>query len=188
MRSEAIRGVMIFSSLSAREKIILSVTLFIASGSILYGAAIGPFIKKWSGLDSQLAAKKVKLQKSLKLLNRHEFIGAEYKKYRHLIKPSGISDEQQMASLLSGTEAIARKSGVYISVLKPQIVKDMPACQKFIAEVELDASMPDLIRFLYEIENSVDLLKVESVDINAKSEQKGLVKVRLFISKISFKD
>ena len=179
---------MIFSSLSAREKIILSVALFIASGSIVYGVAIGPFIKKCSSLDSQLIAKKVKLQKGLRLLNRHEFIRAEYKKYRHLIRPSGISDEQQMASLLSGIETIARKSGVYISVLKPQIVKNLPACQKFIAEVELDASMPELARFLYEIENSADLLKAESMDINAKSEQKGLVKVRLFISKISFKD
>ena len=177
---------MIFSSLSAREKIILAVTLFIASGSIIYGAAIAPFVKKWSGLDSQIIAKKVKLQKGLKLLNRHEFIRSEYKKYRHLIRPSGVSDEQQMASLLSGIEAIARKSGVYINALKPQIVKNAPSCQKFIAEVELDTTMAELTRFLYEIENSADLLKVEGMDINSKSEQKGSVKTRLFISKISF--
>lgn len=178
---------MIFSSLSKREKIIFIISCVLICISISYRIILEPIVKKWFGLNNQIAAKQVKLKKDIKLLNRYESIKGEYQKYASLIK-GPQSDEQQMAAVLSEIENLARKSNVYVSALKPRTIKDADFYQRFIVELELDTSVADLMKFFYHLQGSPQLLKVESMEINAKSGQKDSIKAYLVISKILFKE
>ena len=177
---------MIFSSLSKREKQIFLAAAIIISSSFFYRFVFEPVLKNWSELDSRIAAKKIKLQRCAKLIAGYQAGSAEYKNYAPAV--NGVkSEEQELAEILSQIEEIARKSGVYPNVLKPNSVKDERLYKKFVAEAELDSAMKDLMKFFYQLENSSQMFKIESADINAKPDQKDTVKARLLISKILFK-
>ncbi len=178
---------MIFSSLSKREKIILLITVLIIGVSILWGIILEPFVRKWVELDDLIFAKNVKLQKSLRLLDKYESNKAEYKKYSSLIKGKE-SDERHMAAILTEIDQLARRTSVYVTVLKPNAIKNTDFYQKFIVEVELDTSIAELAKFFYQLEKSPEILKVEDMEITARSDQKGTIRCRLLISKILFQE
>jgi len=176
---------MIFSSLSKREKLILIAVGLLLCISILWGLVVDPFVKKWFDLNNQIRVKEVKLEKYIRLLDKYETVKSEYKKYSSLVK-GRQTDEKYMAGILSEIEEIARKSNAYISVLKPNIVKSTSFYQKFIVEVELDTTMEDLTKFFYQLQRSPSILKVDSMEMAARSDQKGTIKCRLLISRILF--
>lgn len=178
---------MVFSSLSKREKAIFIIACFLICISLFYHIILEPVVKKWSTLNSQIAAKEVRLKKAIRLLREYESIKREYQKYASLVK-GNQSDEQQMAAVLLEVENLARKSNVYINALKPRTIKDADFYQKFVVELELDTTVRDLMGFFYQLQGSPQILKVESMEMNAKSSQKDSIKAYLLISKILFKD
>ncbi len=178
---------MIFSQLSKREKTILFFTAAVISISLFYGFAFEPLFKKWLSLDNIIASKEMALKKSTALLGKYNQIKKEYEKYAFLSKGTK-TDEALLSGLLMEAESLARKSSVYPGVLKPYGTRDYKAYQKFLAELELEATMKELVDFLYQLEASDKLLKIESLRIEAIPRQKGYVKSRLIISSIAFKD
>lgn len=176
---------MIFSSMSKREKIILAVACAAICASIFYNFVFDPFIKKWLTIDTRIVAKQVKLQKDIKILSRQQYIKKEYQNYAPLTKGSR-SDDQHMADILSEIEGLGRKTNVYITVLKPQAIKETGLCKKFTAAVELDTTVKDLAAFFYEVGNSAKILKIDSAEIIAKPGQKDSIKAYLLISSILF--
>ena len=202
---------MIFSSLSKREKTIFYISCLLIGSSLLYNFILEPFIKKWFNLDGELSIKEAKLQKWLKVANKYKYVDTEYKMYESLVK-SSLSDEQEMAGILSEIEELASKSNVYINVLKPHAIKNMPFrsfgpvraserksnrtenldsdinfYKKLVVEIELDTTVKDLTRFLYELQNSPKMLKIDRMEINAKFDQKDAIKSYLLISRVLFK-
>ena len=178
---------MIFSLLLKREKKIILAVLIILLCIILYGFVLEPAFKGWVQLDNSISAKKIKLHKYVKLTAGLKAKNSEYRKYAPADKNTK-SEEQELSVLLSNVEELARKSNVYLDILKPVSVKDEKLYKKFLVEAELETAMNDLMGFFYEIENSPLMLKVETVDMAAKPGQKDIIKVRLLISKILFKE
>ena len=176
---------MIFSSLSKRERLIFIFTFIFITLALLYCNAAEPLIKKWINLDRQIAIAELKLQKDLKLLSKSEEVNSLYKKYAFL-KSTSLSDEQQMAALLSEIEEIARTAGVHINSLKPKTMKETSLYEKFAVEAELSASMVKLINFFYNLQSSQKILKAESMQISAKRNEPGSVKCRVIISSLLF--
>lgn len=177
---------MLLSSLSKREKRIAFITAGIIAASALYIFALEPFAKTWVALDEEISAKKIKLQKYTRLISGFAGQNQRYQKYGPSLKEA-MSDEQEVALILSDIEAIAAKSGAYLSILKPGPVKDEKRCKRFLIEAELEAQARQLVTFFYQIGNSSRMLKVEGMDISARPEQKDILKARVLISKILFK-
>jgi len=179
---------MMFSSISKREKNIIIAIIILAVFGVFWNFILEPCLKKWQDLDAQIAAKKVKLQKCVKSISDFQTKNAEYGKYASFVKGSK-SDEQQLAVVLSEIDQLAKDSGVTLIILKPNSVKDVKIYKKFLAEAELDTTIKGLIKFLYQTENSNQMLKIENMDINATGQgQDSDIKVRVLISKILFKD
>lgn len=163
----------------------LAIACVAAFISIFYRLVLETVIKKWLNLDTQIIAKQVKLQKDTRLLNKYEFLREDYKKYAALVK-GPLTDEQEMANMLSQIEETARKSNVFVSALKPQPVKETASYQRFMVEADIDAAVKDLTAFLYELQNSPKIFKVETMEIKAKPGQGDSVKSHLIISRILF--
>ncbi|OIO81362.1 MAG: hypothetical protein COZ98_01715 [Candidatus Omnitrophica bacterium CG_4_8_14_3_um_filter_43_15] len=178
---------MAFTSLSKREKNIFIALIIIISVSAFYAVVLEPAVKKWSGMDSQIALRQVKLKKYLGAVRDLKEYSAEYKKYIAAIKKSG-SDEEYMAFVSSQIEETARNSGVYIRALKPSAVKSDKLYKKFIVETELDSPVKDLAGFLYQLQSPERMLKVDSMSLIATSGGSDSVKARVFISTVLFKD
>ena len=175
---------MIFSSLSKRERVILYLVAVFLSTALVYNFALVPLIKKWSDMDKEIFAKKIKLGKYIKLISGMRYYSDEYSRYAPQAGAEK-SDEEQISSVLSFVETAAVKNNVYITSLKPGPAKSEKFYKNFLVEAQIEAGINDLAGFLYEIENSSRLLRVKSLDINARQGQDNSVKGRVLISNIS---
>jgi len=176
---------MIFSSLSKRERAVLFLSLGVIAAAFIYNFVLEPFVNKWADLSGQISAKNAKLEKYIRLISRAQDYSEEYNRYA-LPAEGAKSDEEQIALVLSFVESAARKTNVYINSMKPGSVKDKKFYKIFLIEADIEAPVKSLAAFLYDIENSPKMLKVKSIDINAKSAPANGVKTRVLISNILF--
>jgi Tfp pilus assembly protein PilO len=175
------------TSLPKKDKAVLALAGGLALLGILYALVFKPFSGEWFNLGRDIRVKEAELRKGMNLLQNYEAIKSEYERYASL-KRGSQSDEQLMAGMLAEIENLARKSSVSINALKPYGIKDMGLYRRFLAHVELDTTVGDLSRFLYEIQNSPKILKIENIDINARPEEKTSIKAQVVISRVVFSE
>lgn len=173
------------SNLSKREKAIVLLTVSVVVLAVIYLSAVEPLLARFNKLNSEIGLKKRKLEKIYQLLGHREKIEAEYEKLvRATIKES--SDEEIIASILNQMEALARSSGVQINNIRPERVKEEAGYKRLSIEVSTESNVDALFKFIYNLETSPALLKIERLQISPSRKQDGLVEATFNIVRISF--
>jgi Tfp pilus assembly protein PilO len=140
---------------------------------------------RWKDIDSQTRLTKVKLQKSLSIIKDKERIDKEYAAYADRLKPKS-SDEEELTSILNELETLARNANLKIVSMRPRQPKDMDYYKTFTVEADTESDMGSLMKFIYDVKNSQQLIKIDKLNINTKSSQEGvIIKAAMVISKIS---
>lgn len=170
--------------ISKREKIFFIITLSVVSLSLLYGLLIEPIYKEYSRLNDEINIKRARLSKNLRLTKEKDIVTEEFKKYNQQLKIKG-SDEEEMASVLSEIEKIGKSTGVYLTDVKPQRMKDMDFYKIMLVEIKFQSNMGTLSKFIYELQNSPLLLKVSRLQIDTKGGDISLLQGAIQVSKIS---
>jgi len=173
---------MILSKFSRRERILVISTVTVTVATLAYGFIIDPIIDTYSGLNRQIASSTLKLEKGYRLLKRVEEIKAEYAKYAQLIKPSQ-TDEEEIASMLTAIEVLARGNNIYIRNIRPEPIKENEFYKEFIFELTAEAGIERLGKFIYDIQSSGNLLRVKRLTLSASSKGADNLRVVLEISK-----
>lgn len=174
---------MILQRLSKRERYILWVCVTVVLFSLLYNFVLEPAVGRWKSLGRELLAQRVKLEKNLRVIARKELARQDYERYAANVRQKG-SDEEEMASLLREVETLASASGVHITDIKPRPVKDMEFYKRFVIEVESEAGIRELTRFIYQLQKSQQLLKVQKLRISAKGERTTALKSTMLITRV----
>jgi len=172
------------SKLSKREKSILLGCAAVVVVSILYNLIFEPLVKTWSNLNKQIKGSKLKLKKGKQIVRRSTEIAAHYDKIASFIPQGKGSDEEEITNLLSEIEQLARSAGSRITDIKPRKVKDTGYYKRYIVEVESEGDINGFTKFIYEIQNSSQLLKVEKLSIGMTRASGGVLKANMVISKI----
>ena len=171
------------AGLSKRERYILYVCIFVVASSLLYSFVVEPTARRWRDLGREILTQRAKLDKNLRVIAREESVRQEYERYAANVRQKG-SDEEEMASLLREVETLARGSGVRITDIKPRPVKDMQFYKRYIIEVESEARMRELTRFIYRLQRSSQVLKVERLRLSAKGRRTPLLKSYMLIARV----
>lgn len=174
---------MILSSLSRREKRLLYLTITVLAVWILHGFVLNPLITGWKELEDKIEEKSLKLDKSRKILNFKEKIQGEYENYASSVRMQG-SEEEEMAKFLTEIESIARASSVHISDIKPRPVKNAGFYETYLVELEAEGDINQISKFIYDIQVSPQLLKIDKYSIGTKGAGTNLLKCRVIVSKI----
>ena len=172
------------SSVSKREKYIIVITLLVVALSIIYSFVIEPLHKEYARLKQEVVIKQAHLAKNLRLMKEKDIVKEEFKKYGQELKIKG-SDEEEMASVLSEIEKIGNSTGVYLSDVKPQKIKDRDFYKIMLVEIKFQASIQTLTKFIYELQNSALLLKVSRLQVDSKGEDSSLLEGVIQVSKVS---
>lgn len=177
---------MILERLSKREKLLLLATGIVISAAFVYVFVIEQLADKWRYLNSQIAEKTLKLNKNIKILRKEEWIREEFKKYAEYTVSIG-RDEEIIAALLKTIEQKAGSTSTRITNIRPRPVRDAGFYKEFVFEVISESSLEELTRFIYELQNTKELLKVRKLTLTLKSSQPQTLKGVMEITKISVK-
>lgn len=174
----------LFSKFTKGERILFTVTVSVISILGFYVFILEPLYKKWSQFDIELGSANARLFKNLRLLANKEVLEREYDKYKDYIQRAD-SGEEEMASVLKEIENVASSCGVKITSIKPKDTKQLKNYKKSTVELVSEAKINQFLKFIYELEGSKKLLKVERFILSLKSSQSDILKGTLVIRKIS---
>lgn len=174
---------MIFSNLSQREKRLFYLTIGLIAALFIYRFVIRPVVVTWKGLDEKISVTNLKFEKSQKMLSLKGRIQRDYEKYASSVKMAA-SEEEEMAKFLTEIESLARSSSVHISGIKPLPIKKVDFYKKYIVELEAEGDINQVSKFIYDIQNSPQLLRIDKFSLGTKGAGTNLLKCNILISKV----
>ncbi|MDX9701442.1 MAG: type II secretion system protein GspM [Candidatus Auribacterota bacterium] len=173
----------IFSQLTQRERRLLSITVLILGSVGLYIYVIEPLWQFWVNRSVTIVNLKKQLNRDEIILSREDTIVNEYLFYEKKLKFHG-SDQEKTAQILKEIETSARNNGVNINDMKPQQILDEDFYKFYRIELEGEADIMALSRFIYDLQISQQALRVTRLQITASSAKPHLLKIDIIITKI----
>lgn len=173
----------IFPNLTKGEKKLFFLTLILIFIWVAHSFVIRPIVTKWKELDDRVSMTGLKLEKSQKIISKREKIQGEYKTYASPIKMVG-SEEEEMAKFLTEIESLAGSSSVRIIDIKPRPIKKVEFYKKYLVELEGEGNINQMSKFIYDMQNSPHLLKIDDFAMGTKGAGTNLLKCHILVSKI----
>ena len=171
------------SKLSSREKRLLFFTVTVLSAVGVYLYVIEPLWNYWVGLDESIVNCQDKLRRSQNILRREKTIVRTFKKYEKKLKIEG-SDQTKTAQILKEIETTARNNQFNINDIKPQNIRDREFYKFYLIELEAEADIMSLAKFIYDLQISQQSLRVSRLQLVASSSNPHLLKVEMIITKV----
>ena len=171
----------LFAKLSAREKRILYIALafiLLAGG---YQGIWRPFNEKILTVDEEIFSMEMKLRKAKIYLLQKDQIMEESKKYPNLAQLDAGTDEEETARILSLIEQSARKFGVSLSDVKPNPIQSDKWTKRFEVELNGECTLEQLTQFVFELEHSAQMLKVEQLGSTPKEEKSPVLRSQMTV-------
>jgi len=175
---------MTFFNLSRRESRLFYLTLAVIIAWACQAIIVKPVSTNWRRLEEEIAADRLKLEKSERLIRREKSINSDYERAAASLKMSGTTEEE-MAKFLTEIESLANSAGVHINEIKPLPTKKLDLYRKFYADLELEGEMAQISRFMRSVQTSPNLLAIDKLSLSSKQGGSNLLLCRIVISKMA---
>lgn len=173
-------------NLSKREKIILALTVASIAFSLFYNLILAPSLKRLAALDKEILQLENKLLRAKRLIPKKSAIENSFREITFdLTAQEGVSAEQQIARILIELENLGNLSGTRLTDIKPGQAKSSEYYNEFTIEIRFEAAIKEVAKFIYDIQQSKELLKIEKLLLNTKSSDSPLLEGLIEIHKIS---
>ncbi len=152
---------------------------------LISGIAMGPIRNKFRDLESRISSQEKELARNLRILApaARKVVESEYLRNGLRIQKKGSSDEEN-SLMLAELDQLAGQNKLTLLATKPQKAKPDRDFETYVVEVEVETDMPALMGFVYGIETSSQLLRIDRLTIDSKEGGAAFVKGVLTISKI----
>src|SRR3989338_2092602 len=157
-----------FRNVTNREKFLAIATISVALLALVYNFIIDPIIGQWSELDKKIKDKEVVVKKYSRILRDKETIEKRRAEYAKYLESKKITPEEESAVALSLIERTAHTTNVQITNIKPLSYKSFGNYSELTFRVATESKITELTKFIYNLQSSDQLLKVERMVLNAK--------------------
>ncbi len=154
--------------ISAREKALLASTGALAVLSVLFSFVIHPALRRNVSLGQEIAAARHKLVKYSRLLGQREDIEGRFRSLSANLEGS-LKHRDPLVAALSELEALAKKANIKIIDIRPDLAaRSSGAYRELSIEIRAEGDTQGYLAFIYQLENSLSLLRIKRFQISAK--------------------
>ena len=168
---------------SEREKFLSIVTLCAAVAGVLYAGIYLPLHRLAVDVREQIDTSERQLQKTMRTIHKGKFSEKEYQSILEHFKQAS-SDEQEMSSMLSLIEAVARGINIRIVDMKPRRPKVNDLYNQFFINLEIDGELAAVTEFIHDLQNPPYFFHIDELRLNKVSPQMAGLKCQVTLSKI----
>jgi Tfp pilus assembly protein PilO len=169
-------------TLSQRERKIGIGVLLALLGFTAFRLAVAPNVARFTALMDRRTEMEAKyLRARSNLLTRDSVIGAR-EAYEREISGQG-SEQEEQSFLLREIERLSRDLPLRIRGMRPLPSEDKGFYKRFAVSMEIEGSVEHTMQFVYLIENSPRLLRVERLQLTADGKKRGQLNSRLLVSR-----
>lgn len=173
----------IISRLSKRERRIFYITVFVIAFFLFFKFVFEGMLKLNAHLNQELHSKQIQLRRAGQITKK----GSVQKDYEALIsalKAKG-SPEEEMARLFSEIDKTAKLSGVNVLNIRPQEIEDKKFYRRFAVDLRLEGENRNITQFVFYLESSPLLLRIDKFNLTARSAQRGFLDCELSLSRVA---
>jgi len=173
--------------LTKRERFIAYLITAAVCFAIAYNIVIKPLIEKNRRLNKKIGASEIKLKKYRRLLRAKDYLREDYGKY--LLSDNSATDiEDTFLGALSELEKLAKTCNIQILDIRPdQKRKVKGAFSESKIELKTEGRLEDYLKFIYNMENTPSLLKINKLQLKSKTNT-DLLEGRFTIGQIIISD
>lgn len=174
------------TNLNKREKFVLAITVTVIIFSLTYNFILKPYLRVTGVLKKEIAQHKAKLLEAAYYLQKKTAIEKDFQNaLGNLKRQEGLSGEQQVARILVELENLGNLSGIRITDIKPKPMRSYDFYSEFIIEIKFEAELREAVKFIYEIQQAKEILKIGKFQLNVKSGGSSLLEGHLQVHKVS---
>ena len=144
---------------------------------------VRPIFSLYSGLKDSIVTAEKRTERNLDFLSRKDAIYGEYEKYKSHFKSVG-TEEEELASILKEIESVANATQIKLADIKPVPVLHTEFYDRYSVEIECESDMNNLVKFIYEIQHSEKMLRVDRLRITAKKTKGSVLEGYMLISRV----
>lgn len=174
---------MIFKRFSRREITILILCVTVVGFYVGYNFIFKPLKDKGITLSNDIDANQRRLEKNLRMIEQSGSVGKQHAQYAEQLKQK-LTEEAQMAAVLSEIEFVAKQIELSIDNMKPNRVRKVDFYNEFSVSLILNGPLESVIHFLYMIENVPHLFSVESMRLEKRSPRQSDIRCQLILSRM----
>lgn len=172
-------------NITKRERYLGLLTVSIAIIALIYNFVIEPLVKQWNALNEEIRDKEVLLTKHTRISRSKDAIERLHSEYAKYLQKEKLTVDEDSAMALSNIEKLARGANVHITNIKPLALKNFENYNKYTFRVTTESSIGELTKFIYDLQSSEQLIRVERVVLRAKEHKPDTITSMLHITKIS---
>lgn len=86
--------------------------------------------------------------------------------------------------LLSEIERVARNASLSLKDIKPGLTKKMGPYKEYTIEIEVESEINYLADFIYQLEKTPRLLRVESFQLRPKTKKSSFLKAQMTVTQV----
>jgi len=165
----------------------LTVFAVLAGGGIILILLFKPFGGKWAEQSTKIRAKTKLLKKYQALIQSEDKLQKSLDQMTRRVQaqlPAG----REESGFLTEIGNVAQETNIHIETMNPLPLRNLGAFRELSVEIDMEANLGNLTRFLYLLRESSAVLAVDTLRLQPKSERSALLKAHLVISTIFMKD
>ena len=172
------------SGLSVMEKKILSVALVFALLALFDRLLIGPSLAKLNDIDEKIVKEESVIKQNLRFLTYRERIVKEASNFKDYYSKDVRAEEEVIGEFLKKIELMAGQSQVELSKISPAGQEYQKDYIKYLVTLDCTGNLADITTFIYAVNNSKDLLKIEKMNVVGNNRDGEKVQAALTISRM----
>ncbi|MFH2137119.1 MAG: GspMb/PilO family protein [Candidatus Omnitrophota bacterium] len=169
------------------KKTILRILAGIVVIVLLFTKGVIPFMHKWNQQTKEIAQKEDMVKRSLNIISTKDQLEQQFPDLTRKMQGK-LSSDREEGAFLRAIGTVAEYSNVHIETMNPLPLHNLGAFNELSVEINLQANLGNLVRFLYQIRKSSVVLIANRLNLEPKSEHSALLKGHLVISTIFLKE
>lgn len=174
---------MFLDNLAKKEKIGVILAIIIVCFALVDRLVVNPINNRIKLIGQDIKVNEKELSLGMRNLSQKEIIQKQYFQNVSNLQNSG-SDEETIAGMLSRIEGLARITNVSLVDIKPQSTQKIDFYKQYNVEITIEATMEDIVRFIYQLNAAPELLRVEKLRLNLKDKKSPYLKALVNISRV----
>jgi Tfp pilus assembly protein PilO len=166
-----------------QRKMLIIVSVVVVLG-LFYGLLLRPALYRSGEIDTLITKEENAVRKNSIFLANRDKVVKEAGAFKDYFAKDARSEEEVIAELLKKIELLATQSGVQMSKISPAGQDYQDEYLKYMVSVDCAGTLENLTNFIYTVNNSKDLVKVEKMTIGSNAKSTDTVQASFTISKM----
>jgi len=148
--------------------------------------ALGPVRGIFRNTDEAIVVQEQKMARNARILSSKskDVVVRDYRQYGDSLRKKGSTSEESSA-MVAEVEMLATQAKIALSATKPRDPHPDRDYEQYAVELEFEAPMAQAVTFLYAVENSPQMLRIDRMVLDAKgAKSAGMLKASVTVSRV----